>query len=61
MLRGRTVTTARRKEVVSYVMRRSPSGKVPMGSLGSYRGNLRNVIEYVDLHYRARRGVVVML
>ena len=61
MLRGRTVTTARRKEDVCCAMRRNSFGKVPMKSSESYRGNLRSVIGYVDLHYRARRRVVVML
>ena len=60
MPRGRTVTTARPRVDVLFAMRRNHFGKVPMRSLGSHRGNLRNVLEYVDLHYRARRRVVVM-
>ena len=61
MLRGRTVTTARPRVDVLFVMRRNHFGKVLMRSLESYRGNLRSVIVYVDHRYRVKHRVVVML
>ena len=61
MPRGRTVTTARHRADVLFVMRSNYSGKVRMRSLESYRGSLRSVLVCVDRRYRVKRRVAVML